>query len=230
MASSDPSPPDDPRARAAQTKRDRTRRALLDAADATFGARGWANTRMEDVAAAAGVSPATAYNHFPSKHVLVGSVYGPLVRPLLAQAEQDLATGRPVVEALADQVRALSRISHRYRKLTAAFWSAVEEYTIRVSGPPDPADGVDPRTLAPVPDSLKLLIACGQNNGELRPFPSALDASGMIVNLLLLRSINRPDEPADVTAELLLTVLFGMLRPELLADAGADARPFRATG
>jgi AcrR family transcriptional regulator len=217
----------DPRARAAQTKRDRTRRALLDAADATFGARGWANTRMEDVAAAAGVSAATAYNHFPSKHVLVGSIYGPLVRPLLEQAERDVAAGRPVVEALADQIRALARTSQRHRKLTAAFWSAVEEYTIKVHGPPDPADDVDPRTLAPVPEALRLLITCGQRTGELRTFPSALEVSGMIVNLLLLRSINRPDEPADVTAELLLTALFGMLRPELVLDAGEGGRPFR---
>jgi AcrR family transcriptional regulator len=230
MAASASVEPDDPRARAARTKRDRTRRALLDAADATFGRRGWADTRMEDIAAAAGVSAATAYNHFPSKQVLVGSVYGPLVRPLLSEAEHDIAIGRPVVDALGDQVRALARISQRYRKLTAAFWSAVEEYTIKVSGPPDPDDEDDPRTLAPVPEPLRMLIEHGQRTGELRPFPSALDVSGMVVNLLLLRSINRPDEPADVTAELLLTVLFGMLRPELLADAGIEGRPFRPTG
>ena len=229
MAASDTAQPGDPRARAAQTKRDRTRRALLDAADATFGSRGWANTRMEDIAAAAGVSAATAYNHFPSKHVLVGCVYAPLVRPLLSEAEHDIAIGRPVVDALTDQIGALARISQRYRKLTAAFWSAVEEYTIKVSGPPDPGDVVDPRTLAPVPAPLRKLIEHGQRTGELRPFPSALDASGMIVNLLLLRSINRPDEPAELTAELLLTVLFGMLRPELLANARTDERPFRAS-
>ncbi len=226
MAASEDADPRDPRARAAQTKRDRTRRALLDAADATFGSRGWADTRMEDIAAAAGVSAATAYNHFPSKHVLVGCVYGPLVRPLMSEAEHDIAIGRPVVDALTDQIRALARISQRYRKLTAAFWSAVEEYTIKVSGPPDPTDDVDPRMLAPVPEPLRKLIEQGQRTGELRPFPSALDASGMVVNLLLLRSINRPDEPAELTAELLLTVLFGMLRPDLLANVETDERPF----
>jgi AcrR family transcriptional regulator len=227
MDASDLTEPGDPRVRAAQTKRDRTRRALLDAADATFGARGWANTRMEDVAAAAGVSAATAYNHFPSKHVLVGCVYGPLVRPLLSEAEHDVAIGRPVVDALSDQITALARISQRYRRLTAAFWSAVEEYTIKVSGPPDPTDDIDPRTLAPVPEPIRMLIEHGQRTGELRPFPSALDASGMVVNLLLLRSINRPEEPAELTAELLLTMMFGMLRPELLANTGTDGRPFR---
>lgn len=226
MVSSDATRPDDPRVRAAQTKRDRTRRALLDAADATFGSRGWASTRMEDIAAAAGVSSATAYNHFPTKHALVGHVFGPLIRPLAVQAERDAEAGRPVVDALTDQVRALSRLSFRNRKLTAAFWSAVQEYTIRVAGLPDSDDENDPRTLAPVPQSVRVLIEHGQRKGELRPFPPAAEVSGMVINLLLLRSINRPDEHSDVTAEMLLTVMFGMLCPHLLADTGVDGRPF----
>jgi AcrR family transcriptional regulator len=202
---------------------------LLEAADATFGSRGWANSRMEDVAAAAGVSAATAYNHFPSKHTLVGAVYRPIVHPLLVQAQQDLAAGRPIVDALCDQVVALARISQRYRKLTAAFWSAVEEYTIKVGALADPPDELDPRTLAPVPLPLRVLIECGQATGELRAYPPAIEVSEMIVNLLLLRSISRPNESAEVTAELLLTALFGMLRPELLADSDGDTRPFRRT-
>jgi AcrR family transcriptional regulator len=230
MPPTEPRRADDPRARAAQTKRDRTRRALLDAAEATLSAKGWGNTRMEDVAAAAGVSAATAYNHFPSKHALVGHIYGPLVRPLIVQAECDLAAGRPVVDALCDQVKALSRISYRYRRLTSAFWSAVQDYAIKVTGPPEPDDEMDPRTLAPLPDTLRLLIEKGQRTGELREFPSAPEVSGLIINLLLLRSINRPDEPAEVTTELLQTVMFGMLRPEMLTAPGTDGRPFRATG
>jgi AcrR family transcriptional regulator len=228
MRTADEQPLDDPRARAAQTKRNRTRRALLDAADSTFGSRGWAQTRVEDIAAAAGVSAATAYNHFPTKHALLGHVYGPLVRPLIVQAERDIAAERSMVDALTDQVRALARTSFRYRKLTAAFWSAVQEYTIRVAGPPDPEDDVDPRTLAPMPESVKMLVEHGQKTGELRAFPPATEISGMIINLLLLRSINRPNEPADVTAELLLTVLFGALRPDLLTDPTRGERPFSA--
>jgi AcrR family transcriptional regulator len=221
---------DDPRVRAAQTKRDRTRRALLDAAEATFSARGWGNTRMEDVAASAGVSAATAYNHFPSKHALVGHIYGPMVRPLLVQAERDLAAGRSVIDALRDQVRALSRISYRNRRLTAAFWSAVQEYTIKVTGPPEPGDELDPRVVAPLPDTIRYLIEQGQRTGELRDFPSAVEVSGMIINLLLLRSINRVEESAEVTAELLQTVMFGILRPEMLTHAGTNGRPFKPTG
>ena len=49
----------------------------------------------------------------------------------------------------------------------------------------------------------------------------------MIINLLLLRAVGRPYDPPELTAELMLTLLFGALRPELLAAAGPDGRPFR---
>jgi AcrR family transcriptional regulator len=219
--------PDDPRARAAQTKRDRTRRALLDAADATFASRTWAEARMEDIAATAGVSAATAYNHFPTKHALVGHVFGPLLDPLLVRARADADAGRPVVDALAEQVRELARTCYRNRRLTAAFWAAVREYTIRVGGPADPDDELDPRTLVPMPEPLRVLVEHGQRTGELRRWPEASEMARVVVNLLLLKTTNHPDLPPDATAELLLTVLFGALRPELLVDAGPDARPFR---
>lgn len=228
MASPDGPGSGDPRARAARTKRDRTRRALLDAADATFAARGWARTRVEDVAITAGVSAASAYNHFPSKHALVGHVFAPLVRPLITQAALDLAAGRPVVEALKDQVHALARVGWRHRGLMTAFNSAVWDYQARVAGPADPDDELDPRVLAPVPESLRGLIARGQATGELRPFPPAPEISNIVVNLLLIRIANRADESPQYTAEILMTVLFGAVCPELLVTAERADRPFAA--
>lgn len=218
---------DDPRARAARTKRERTRRALLDAADATFGSRGWARTRIEDIAAAAGVSAATAYNHFPSKHTLVGHVFDPLVRPLVVQAERDVDADRPVVDALDDQVRALARLTSRHSGLTVSFWCAVQDYTIRKEGPADPADDIDPRTLVPMPDAIRILVEHGQVTGQLRRHPSADVLSRALVNVLLTFAVTEPDEPAEARAELLLTLLFGALRPELLAGRD-DERPFVA--
>lgn len=226
MASPDGGRPDDPRARAAQTKRDRTRRALLDAADATFGSRGWARTRIEDIAAAAGVSAATAYNHFPSKHSLIGHVMEPLVKPLVVQAERDVAAGRPVVDALEDQVRALARLTYRHQGLTSSLFCAVQDYTIRVEGAADPGDELDPRTLVPLPDAIRILVEHGQSTGALRAYPPASEISRLIVNTLLLRALNQPSEPPDLRAELLLTVMFGTLQPHLLANGGRTERPF----
>ena len=218
-------PMEDPRARAARTKRDRTRRALLDAADSAFGSRGWARTRVEDIAQSAGVSAATAYNHFPTKHALLAQVYAPIINPLLAAARQDIAAHRPAVEALSDQVRALCRLCARNRTLTAAFFAAAAEYTIKTGALPDPDDDADPRTLVPMTESLELLITYGQGGGELRPYPAARDLGGLLVNTVLIRNVNRPGESPDTIAELLLTVMFGALRPEVLVSA---ERPFLA--
>jgi AcrR family transcriptional regulator len=141
---------DDARARAARTKRTRTRAALIAAADAAFSTRGWAATRVEDIAAEAGVSAATAYNHFPTKHVLIGVVFAPHVATLLVQADRDITRQRPVLEALSDQIDALARLSYYHRGLTAAFTAAVLEYTVRTGRTPNPADGLDPRSVAPL--------------------------------------------------------------------------------
>ena len=215
------------RARAAQTKRDRTRAALLGAADPAFAARGWARTRVEDIASAAGVSNATAYNHFPSKHALIGHVYAPLVQTLRTQAYRDIATGRPVVPALIDHLRALVRIAWRNRELSDGLSAGIADYSVRVGRPADPHDENDPRVLAPVGDVAIELISRGQQVGELRPWPPAEEIGMTVVNLLLIRAVGRPHDPPEYTAELMLTLLFGALRPELLVDAGPDSRPFR---
>jgi AcrR family transcriptional regulator len=218
----------DARARAAQTKRDRTRRALLDAADTTFATRGWARTRIEDIATAAEVSAASAYNHFASKHTLIGHVYAPYVSALVAQAERDRAEGRDLVDALKDQVSALTRMTFRNRGLTAAFWFALNDYAgSRPGGPPDPEDPDDPRVLAPIPDTVVGLISDGQGSGAFRRYPEAGDVAGTVANMLLIRAVNRPHEPPERTAELLLTVMFGLLKPELLQN---DERPFSGGG
>jgi AcrR family transcriptional regulator len=224
MSAADGGRSGDARARAAQTKRDRTRRALLDAADANFATRGWARTRMEDIAATAGVSPASAYNHFASKHTLIGHVYEPLVATLVAQAEQDRANARPLSDALKDQVRALARMAFRNRGLTAALWFAINDYAGgRPGGPSDPDDPDDPRVLAPIPDTMVGLIADGQDSGAFRRFPEAAEVAALVSNMLMIRSVNRPHEPPERTTELLLTVIFRLLKPELLQDV---ERPF----
>ena len=105
-------------------------------------------------------------------------------------------------------------------------YGALDTYTSdQIAGLPDPGDDADPRTLVPMTEALELLIGYGQAAGELRPYPSARDLSGLLVNTVLIRNVNRPGEGADSTAELLLTVMFGTLRPEELVGA---ERPFPA--
>jgi AcrR family transcriptional regulator len=55
-------------------KRERTQSALVRAAVQVFGARGIAAATIQEVAQAAGMTPATVYNHFASKEALLERV------------------------------------------------------------------------------------------------------------------------------------------------------------
>lgn len=116
-----------------------------------FEERGWLGARVEDIARAAGVSAATAYNHFPTKHALVGHVYGPRVRPAIDETLARLADGDDITRVLDDHTRELASIFRKNLRLTIAFVDAVLEYTIRIGGPPEPGDRMTPGAWRPCP-------------------------------------------------------------------------------
>jgi AcrR family transcriptional regulator len=71
------------------------RQAILEAAFAEFAARGYAQTGVDEVAAAAKVAKATVYNHFGDKETL-------LREAITASAEQATAKNLAAVERLVD--------------------------------------------------------------------------------------------------------------------------------
>jgi AcrR family transcriptional regulator len=215
--------PASPRKRAAVTKRYRSAAALLDAGERLFTERGWDGTRLADVAAAAGVSAATLYNHFPSKYALIGRIFAQVYAPLERRAERLRHSAPSVSEAIAAHVRALAALMREYRALTAAFACGVQEYTARHAGPPVPGDEADPRVLAPVPDLLVELIREGQRSGELREFPPSTDLGEHVTFLLFSRCFTRPFETAGESADVILTMLFGAVRPEVLERPGVQS-------
>lgn len=85
-------PPEVTRGRVASVNRSRrtnargvvTRKRLLTAGLEAFGERGYFDTRMEDIAAAAGTSRATVYQYFPDKESLARELLGTAGAPLLA--------------------------------------------------------------------------------------------------------------------------------------------------
>ena len=85
-------------------RRDERRAAILAAALEEFAARGFAATRLDDVARRAGVAKGTIYLHFRDKESLfqelVRSMLSPLVGTIEAAALRDLPI-RAVVETIA---------------------------------------------------------------------------------------------------------------------------------
>lgn len=71
---------------------------LLDAGERLFAERAYDHVSMEDVAAAAGVSRALLYRHFPSKRELFAEIYRRAAEQLLGRTVLD--PERPLIDQL----------------------------------------------------------------------------------------------------------------------------------
>lgn len=83
-------------------KRDRTRRQLIGAAITVFSARGVADTALHEIAAAAGVTIGTVYNHFRSKTEIVRAVaitIAEMIRTRSPPGRAELKTGTEQIAA-----------------------------------------------------------------------------------------------------------------------------------
>lgn len=79
---------------------DRKRQAIVDAAIAEFRISGFESTSMDKIAATAGVSKRTVYNHFPSKDELFAQILHELWNNAAAQADQPYNPAVPLREQL----------------------------------------------------------------------------------------------------------------------------------
>lgn len=107
-----------------ERKRLERNREILEAAATIFSERGFADARMEEVAALADVSPGTVYNYFPTKDALLLAV-ARRRRSEIPAAEAKLIANPP-----ADPVRAVVRFfdimaEHSMRSLNKVLWCHV---------------------------------------------------------------------------------------------------------
>lgn len=91
---------------------DRKRAAILDAAMAEFRQAGYDATSMDRVAASAGVSKRTVYNHFPSKEVLFAQILQQLWERSLASPDLVYRADRPLRPQLLELVQQKLQLLH----------------------------------------------------------------------------------------------------------------------
>jgi TetR/AcrR family transcriptional regulator of autoinduction and epiphytic fitness len=85
---------------APQRLTDRKREAIIQAAIAEFRTNGFDITSMDKIAATAGVSKRTVYNHFPSKEELFAEILNQLWDRVLAEQETPYSPDQPLREQL----------------------------------------------------------------------------------------------------------------------------------
>ncbi|MGV2832879.1 TetR/AcrR family transcriptional regulator [Pseudomonas shirazensis] len=110
------------------------REAILEAAKALFLSLGYANTSMDAVATAAGVSKLTVYSHFTDKQTLFGSAVMATCQSQLPELIFELPAGVPI-----DQV--LLNIARNFHALISSDESVKLSRLIMALGSQDPGFG-----------------------------------------------------------------------------------------
>lgn len=85
---------------------DRKREAIIQAAISEFRASGFEITSMDKIAATAGVSKRTVYNHFPSKEELFAEILHKLWTSISAESDTVYRQDRPLREQLQQLLQA----------------------------------------------------------------------------------------------------------------------------
>lgn len=83
----------------------RTQRRIVEAAAYSFATRGYRDTRLTHIAAAAGVSRSTLYEYFPGKEQLLIAIRHQLIEVLVAQVRDTLAPTTSALEGLRNWLR-----------------------------------------------------------------------------------------------------------------------------
>lgn len=90
---------------APQRLTDRKREAIIQAAISEFRAHGFEITSMDKIAATAGVSKRTVYNHFPSKEELFAEILNQLWARIIAEPSVSYNREQPLHEQLRQMLR-----------------------------------------------------------------------------------------------------------------------------
>ena len=144
-------------------------RAALDA----FVEKGFAATRLDDIAARAGVSKGTIYLYFQSKEVLFKAVIEAGLAPAVATALAAPATktDRPAIERLCNFCAAWRRI------MDETPMASLLKLLVAESGNfPEVVSWFDNSIVRPAKKAMADIVAAGIACGDFRPIPTEMAA------------------------------------------------------
>lgn len=154
---------------------------LVNAALDLFVERGFAATRLDDVAARAGVSKGTLYLYYPSKEDLFKAVISETVVPLLQAFRQDVEdSDAPSEELLALYFR------EWWQHFGATKLSGIAKLVVAEAGNfPELARFFQEQVAQPGSELLQALLQRGIDRGEFRPVDVEVAAHLWIAPLVL---------------------------------------------
>lgn len=168
-----------------ERQKDARRRSILEIANTLFHEQGFANTKVEQIAAGAGLSPATVFNYFPSKgDMLLALVAATDERYLGRLKKRAQDPELPAAEGLTDALVTMTRES--LKVLDREAWRQVLASTIHSADQPFARHfaELNERLLA----TLTELVRTYQTRGEIDAGCDASEVAGLLFDIDLAHS------------------------------------------
>jgi len=196
-------------ASAAKTTVSDKREAILRSATSVFARKGFFNSKVSDIAAAAGIADGTVYLYFKSKDEILHSIFDRAMADFIAEGKREL-------EAIDDPVDRLRRIADLHLDRLGADRDLAIVFQVELRGSTKFMQEFSAAGFAEYLDIIKRTIEEGQKSGELRsdvkPITCAKILYGaldeMVTNWILS---NRSYPLAPMAAEVMKIFLGGTL-------------------
>jgi TetR/AcrR family transcriptional regulator len=198
------------------SKRERRKEArpgeLLDAALAIFVAKGFAATRVEEVAARAGVSKGTLFLYFPSKEELFKAVVRENIAGRFPEWNEELD------QFEGDSAALMSHVMHAWwQRIGMTDASGITKLVMSEAGQfPEIASFYQQEVIEPTHELLRRLLQRGMDRGELRPLKLEYAVYSLIAPMIFLLTWKHSMAPCCPAARMINPTEFIDSQVELL--------------
>lgn len=137
------------------------REAILRAATSVFARKGFFNSKVADIAAAAGIADGTVYLYFKSKEEILHSVFNRAMADFIADGKREL-------ERIEDPVDKLRRIAELHLERLGADRDLAIVFQVELRGSTKFMQEFSAAGFAEYLDIIKRTVESGQRSGEFR--------------------------------------------------------------
>jgi AcrR family transcriptional regulator len=207
---------DEPRpARKGRPRSDRVHRAILDAFRAVLSEEGFADLRLEHVAARAGVGKATIYRRWASKEALAQELLAELAAPHIAVAEAD-DTRTELLAVVLNPMHAVT---------DTPFGPVIRALLSQIAVNPTLGDPFRATVVQARRDEIARVIGRGIARGDLRPDADVDIATELLVGPVYFRLMFGGELSREFANRVVDTVMRGYAAPQRGPSPPAASNP-----
>lgn len=182
------------------------REAILRAATKVFAGNGYFNSKVSDIAGAAGIADGTVYLYFKSKDDILHSIFDRAMAEFIAEGKQELAT-------LDDPVSKLRRIAELHLGKLGADRDMAIVFQVELRGSTKFMQEFSAAGFAEYLDIIRVTMADGQRLGlfrdDIKPIVCAKILYGALDEMVTNWILSKHRYPLEPMADEVLKIFFG---------------------